>query len=328
MDTWLGADGQGMMSAFNPADHDIGVQILGRRTAEEAEGTVRSHADITDSYLLAMPGVAVNGIDYTANVISQPERFHIIEGRTCLRDDEIVLTEFVASDLGVPVGGSVTVRSDSGSKIYTVSGIYACANDMGDNVGMSREGYLKIGRDNPNIWCRHYFLEDSSKKTEVREALEAEYGGDAYIHENTWPGLSGIISAMEALLVFLYGMVTVFIMVVTAMTGGKILSAERRDIGIYKAMGFTSGQLRGSFALRFGMAAALGAGIGSVLAAALTDPLVSAVMKMAGISNFSSAPTAGNTLFPAVTVILLFAGFAWAASRSIKKVDLTVLITE
>lgn len=328
MDTWLGADGQGMMSAFNPADHDIGVQILGRRTAEEAEGTVRSHADITDSYLLAMPGVSVNGIDYTANVISQPERFHIIEGRTCLRDDEIVLTEFVASDLGVPVGGSVTVRSDSGSKIYTVSGIYACANDMGDNVGMSREGYLKIGRDNPNIWCRHYFLEDSSKKTEVREALEAEYGGDAYIHENTWPGLSGIISAMEALLVFLYGMVTVFIMVVTAMTGGKILSAERRNIGIYKAMGFTSGQLRGSFALRFGMAAALGAGIGSVLAAALTDPLVSAVMKMAGISNFSSAPTAGNTLFPAVTVILLFAGFAWAASRSIKKVDLTVLITE
>lgn len=29
MDTWLGADGKGMMDAFNPADHDIGVQIFG-----------------------------------------------------------------------------------------------------------------------------------------------------------------------------------------------------------------------------------------------------------------------------------------------------------
>lgn len=328
MDSWLGADGQGMMSAFNPADHDIGIQILGRRTAEEAERTVRSYTEITDRYVLAMQGVSVNGIDYTANVISQPGRFHIQEGRTCLGDDEIVLTEFVASDLGVSVGSTVTVRADSGSKTYTVSGIYSCANDMGGNVGMSREGYLKIGRDNPDIWCYHYFLEDLSRKGEVLEALETEYGGDAYVHENTWPGLSGIISAMEALLVFLYGMMIVFIMVVTAMTGGKILSAEQRDIGIYKAVGLTSGRLRLSFALRFGMAAALGSGIGAALAAALTDPLISSVMKMAGISNFTSTATAGNTLFPVVTVILLFAGFAWAESRSIKTVDLTILTAE
>ena len=29
MDAWLGADGKGMMDAFNPADHDIGVQVFG-----------------------------------------------------------------------------------------------------------------------------------------------------------------------------------------------------------------------------------------------------------------------------------------------------------
>ena len=26
MNTWLGTDGKGMMDAFNPADHDIGIQ--------------------------------------------------------------------------------------------------------------------------------------------------------------------------------------------------------------------------------------------------------------------------------------------------------------
>ena len=328
MDSWLGADGQGMMYAFNPADHDIGVQVLGVYTSEEAEELVRSYTEITDSYLLAMPGISVDGVDYTANVITDPERFHIMEGRTSRNDDEIVLTEFVAADLGVSIGDTVTVKADSGSAGYTVSGIYTCANDMGDNVGMSREGYLKIGSDDPAIWCYHYFLEDASKKADITQALDAAFGGDVHVHENTWPGLYGIINAMQALLLFLYGMVVLFILVVTVLTGSKILSSEKRDIGIYKAIGFDSAQLRGSFSLRFGITALLGGVIGAGLAAVFTDPIVSGIMKMAGISSFASVPTVGNTLFPAVIVILLFMGFAYGASRNVKKVDLTVLITE
>lgn len=328
MDTWLGADGKGMMDAFNPADHDIGVQIFGEHTPEEAEETVLSYTGITDGYLLAMPGVSVNGIDYTANVITDPERFHIMEGRTSKAVDEIVVTEFVASDLGVTIGDTVTVQADMGSGEYVISGIYTCANDMGDNIGMSREGYLQIGSDAPSLWCHHYFLEDASQKEAVTEALDDAYGRDVHVHENTWPGLYGIISAMQALLAFLYGMVAAFILIVTIMTGSKILSAEQRDIGIYKAVGFTSGQLRGAFALRFMMAAVLGSIIGTILAAAMTDHLVSMVMRMAGISNFSSGMTAGNTLVPSAVVIFLFTGFAYAASWKVKKVDLTVLITE
>lgn len=328
MDSWLGADGKGMMDAFNPADHDIGVQIFGDYSPEDAENTVLSYTGITDCYLLAMPGVSVNGIDYTANVISDPERFHIIGGRTSMADNEIVVTEFVAADLGISIGDTVMVQADLGSEEYVVSGIYTCANDMGDNIGMSQEGYLKIGQESPEIWCHHYFLEDPSQKAAVTEALEAAYGGDVHIHENTWPGLYGIISAMQALLVFLYVMVAAFILIVTIMTGSKILSAEQRDIGIYKSVGFTSGQLRGAFALRFMLVALLGSVIGNLLAVFLTDPLVSMVMKMAGISNFSSSMTAGSVLVPSAVVILLFTGFAYAASRKVKNVDLTVLIRE
>lgn len=328
LDSWLGADGKGMMEAFNPADHDIGVQIFGSYSADEAENTILSYTGITDSYLLAMPGVSVNGIDYTANVISDPKRFHLIEGRTSMAEDEIVLTEFVASDLGVSIGDTVTVQADMGSGVYTVSGIYTCANDMGDNVGLSREGYLKIGQDSPELWCHHYFLTDPSQKTAVTEALQEAYGGDVHVHENTWPGLFGIISAMRALMVFQYGMVMVFILIVTVMTGSRILSAEKQDIGIMKALGFTSGQLQTAFALRFGLAAVPGAVIGTGLAALLTDPLVSEVMKMAGISNFASSAAIGNTLFPAAAVILLFTCFAYIVSRKIKNVDLAVLITE
>lgn len=328
MDGWLGADGKGMMDAFNPADHDIGVQMFGESSIEEAEELIRRYSAITDDYLLAMLNVAVNGMDYTANVITEPERFHILEGQTCLADDEIVLTEFAAADMGVGIGDTVTVTGDGSSEVYTVSGIYSCANDMGDNVGLSREGYLKIGQDSPELWCHHYFLEDTDRKAAVTEALENAYGGDIHVHENSWPGLFGIISAMQALMVFLYIMTAVFILVVTILTGNRLLASEQRDLGIYKALGFADWQLRLSFALRFGIAALFGSVIGLGLSAALTDPIVSAAMKLAGISNFSSEWSAGSTLFPLLAVTLLFTGFAFLTARRLKRTDTTVLITE
>ncbi len=327
MNTWLGSDGKGMMDAFNPADHDIGVQSFGELTQEEFENTIRSYTDITDTYMLAMPSVVVNGVDYTANVIDQPERFHILEGHTAAADNEIVLTEFVAAHFGVSIGDTVTVQGDAGSEEYVVSGIYSCANDMGDNIGMSREGYLKIGMNHPNLWCWHYFLADTSQKTEIAKALESAYGEDIHVHENTWPGLSGIISAMHILLVFMYGMVLVFILIVTVMTGSKVLSMEQKDLGIYKAIGFQTNHLRLTFALRFGIVSVTGSLIGTVAAGFFTDFLVSMIMKLAGISNFTSALSVGNTVLPVGIVVLLFTGFAYLAAGKIKKTTMTVLVS-
>lgn len=328
MDSWLGRDGKGMMDAFNPADHDVGVQVFGELTADEAEELVSSYTEITDSYLLAMPNVSVNGTSYTANVISEPERFHMIQGKTCQGENEIVVTEFVAKDMDVKVGDRLMVQGDKSREEYTVSGIYQCANDMGANIGMSRDGYLKIGQDDPHLWCYHYFLANPSVKAEITEALETAYGGEVHVHENSWPGLYGIISAMRALVVFMYGTVFVFTLIVTAMTGSKILVAETGDLGIYKAIGFTSTKLRLTFALRFFLAAVAGSVIGMILAAVCTDSLVSAVMKLAGISNFASHPGVGEILFPAGVVILLFTAFSYLAAGRIKRVAVTVLMGE
>ena len=328
MNGWLGEDGKGMMDAFNPADLDLGVQVLGELGAEEMEQMVLSYTDITDSYLLAMPSVSVNGTNYTANVITEPERFHISRGQTSMGADQVVLTEALASDLGADVGDFVTIRGNKGSGEFTVSGIYHCANDMGANLGMSREGYLSIGEDDSRLWCYHYFLEDPSQKQAITEALEQTWGGDVHVHENSWPGLSGIISAMHLLILFLYGVSAAFICVVTGMAGTKILDVEQKDMGIYKSIGCSVRMLRFSFAFRFGIVAAVGAVIGTLAAMGFTDPVVSTVMRLAGISNFASGNTPGSVLLPGSMVILLFFGFAWLLSGRIRREDMNVLTAE
>lgn len=325
---WLGPEGEGMMDAFNPADLDIGVQALGELKPEVMEDMVRDYTDITDSYLLAMPSVSVNGTNLTANVITDPQRFHISRGETSRRENEVVLTETAASDLGVSIGDTVTIRGDRGSGTFTVSGIYHCANDMGANIGMNREGYLAIGQDDPKLWCHHYFLADESQKTAITEGLSKAFGGDVHVHENSWPGLTGIISAMHGILAFMYGMIAVFVLIVTIMTGSKILAAEQKDLGIYKAIGCSVKMLRLSFSLRFAIVAVAGAAAGTALASVLTDPLVSTVMRLTGISNFASHPDMSSMVLPGIIVILQFFAFSYLASWRIEKSDMTELTAE
>ena len=325
---WLGTDGKGMMDAFNPADLDLGVQVLGKLPAQEMEQMVLSYTDITDSYMLAMPSVSVNGTNYTANVITEPERFHISAGQTCMGADEVVLTEVLAADLGVGTGDTVTIRGNKGSREFRVSGIYHCANDMGANLGMSREGYLSIGEDDSRLWCYHYFLSDPSRKQALTEELEQTYGGNVHVHENSWPGLFGIISAMHVLIIFLYGVSAVFVCIVTGMAGARILDTEQKDIGIYKSIGCSVEMLRLSFALRFGLVAAVGAVIGTLAAVCFTDVIVSSVMRLAGISNFASGNTTGSILVPGLAVTFLFLWFAWLLAGRIRKEDMNVLTAE
>lgn len=112
------------------------------------------------------------------------------------------------------------------------------------------------------------------------------------------------------------------------MTGSKIVLAEQKDLGIYKAIGFSSASLRLALALRFAMVAALGGLIGTFLAVVITDPIVSSVMKLAGISNFVSHPNFIGLVLPMVVVMLLFAAFGWLSAGKIKKVPLAVLVTD
>ncbi|MCM1048867.1 MAG: ABC transporter permease [Clostridiales bacterium] len=326
--SWLGPNGEGLMDAFNPSDLHIAAQPFGIATTEDVEQLIKSYTEITDKYMLAMPGVAVEGADYTANVITEPERFHILAGKTCMNDNEIVLTEFVAADLNVTIGDTVNVSGELGTYEYKVSGIYQCANDMGANVGLSREGYQKIGRETANMWCIHYFLKDTGKQAEIMQALEDVFGADVYLHENSWPGLYGILSAMELLIYFMYGIVAVVVLVVISLTASKLLVMEQKDLSIYKTIGFTQAKLRISFVLRFGIVSMIGATAGILLSALFTDAFVTALLRMFGISNFSSYMTLPNTLFPLITVIGLSLAFAWITAGKIKKCRLITLISE
>lgn len=328
MNVWLGPNGEGMMDAFNPADLDIGVQLIGDQNVEDMEQIIQQYTVIEDTYALAMPSVSINNIDVGANVISDPNRFHMLQGNTSENADEIVITETIAADMDLQIHDQVTLAYNGRSAVYRVAGIYQCANDMGANIGMSREGFLRIGDETADMWCHHYFLHQPEHKQQLMDVLNERYGGDVYLHENTWPGLFSIITAMHTLLWMMYMISACLILIITRMTAYKLFLFEKRNLAIYKALGYTSRQLRMTFALRYALIATASSLIGIMLSAICTDSMAGTLLKSYGISNFSSHPTILTMVFPGIVVSILFICFAYITSGNITSLDMSDVIAE
>ena len=327
MGTWLGPNGEGLMNAFSVADHDLGVQPFNRDVPmDEIERVINWYSTILESYELAMESVTVNGQEYEANVLNDTDWFHVLRGRVC-DGDSILITDTVASELQLSIGDTVRVSANGRTETYQVSGIYQCANGMGSNIGMSMEGYSRIGDITGYIWCYHYILENGNMRDFAMNYLQEHYHG-IDVHTNSWSGLDGIVLMMHVLIVVIYLIATVFILVSVALISGKLLQTETGDMVVYKSMGLSTGRLRLSFALRFLTVVTVGTVTGILLSAVFADGMIGRILRSFGIGDFHSGFSRMGTLLPLAAIPFLFFLFAWLFSARLKKVSIVALISE
>ena len=338
LDAWLGPDGKGLMASFSASDHDISVLYEeegtddpdSRDIRKEVEELLEARAHIVDSYQFKIERGFLNQTEYLMNVISEPEYYNILEGRTCLYRNELVMTKLVADELGVGIGDNVSLGVGDREQEFIVSGIYQCANDIGANFGVTKEGFESFhdGDGSGKDYHILYRLQDASAVEEIVETLKETYGEQITADSNSWSGTDAIVLTASALMAVMLVITVVFILVTVSMTGSKILYKELHDLGIYKSLGFLSGSLRLAFAIRFGIVAFLSSAVGILLSMYLTDPLADRILKICGISHFTSHPSLSAMLIPGIVVCVLFFVFAYLASGKVKKVEPGILIVE
>lgn len=328
LDAWMGEDGSGLMQTFEAAPVDFYMWHDDAGVIKEVEQLIRARTKILKKYQMgSLPG-AVNHMDYVMNVISEPEYYQVYRGRSCLYKNEAVITDILAEELEIAVGDHVTISCEEQSREFIVTGIYQCANDMGANFGISMEGYRWLCGAADTTFYWHYELEERSVAEEIKKDVAERYGDDISIGEVTWSGMESVRFAMTALEIVMYVISVFFILIVVVMTGNKIFYRERHDIGILKAVGFSSGSLRTAFAMRFVLVSAAGSAAGIVLSEFLTDPLVGGILKLTGVGQFESRLSLAAAVLPAVQIMLVFFVFAYLVSHKIKRVTPVILISE
>ena len=158
--------------------------------------------------------------------------------------------------------------------------------------------------------------------------MKAKYGDTLTVVANEEDSILEMYTgARTAMIVIIYVISIVFSLVVVMMFCKKAFLQERRDIGIYKSLGFTSGKLRMQFAIRFLIVSLIGSALGTVLSLFFTEPVLKAVFRIIGVW-FSAKFSPFAFIVPVAIIAVSFFSFSYLASRKIKRVEIKELVIE
>jgi ABC-type antimicrobial peptide transport system permease subunit len=293
---------------------------------EQIENIIKKYTEIDKKYSRSGQYMTLDGNEYYCVVYENPEVIIMAEGRCPRYENEITITEILADELGLKIGDKVTAANRDFHAEYIVTGFHVDASDAGLNFAMPLVAGKKMGIQ--EIAYHAYTLKDDSQCVAIADEINQKYSDivTAAVEEDSAMDLYEV--ARNAMTVIIYAISVVFSLVVVMMFCKKAFLQERRDIGIYKSLGFTSGKLRLQFAVRFLIVALIGSVLGSVLSLCFTQPVLTMVFRLLGISSFNARFTPVSFLVPVAIIAVSFFAFAYLASGKIKRVEIKELVIE
>ncbi len=170
----------------------------------------------------------------------------VIEGRWPAYPNEIILGSALASRLGVKTGDIVTAKTDRVEENYIVSGLYQSFNNMGMTAMMTFDGVSKISTI---VTSGTYTIDIFLKPGVTFEDYEAEFK-EIFPEEETFDykvavhNTTGIITVVMKVFAFLISLITCLIVAfVEALIVRTNINRQWRNLGVCKALGFSSKEL-------------------------------------------------------------------------------------
>lgn len=347
--TWT-EDEKQIISMFEYFDYDAYV-VYSEDAKNKVEETIKKYSDY-ELFDVSGQYVLLDNVQLQCTMISDTERItSLIKGELCKNDNEILITPFVAEDFGLKIGDKVTITILGWSEEMVVSGIYDSSNDVGKNICMSTDARakFKVGPyaedyeddSEDKFYGGYVVFDDNTKAHEIKDALIKEFGekldmntglvvfdlyDDLMVGEDSSSGQ--IITGLRGVTMIVYVLAAVFILIAISLSAWKIMNIERKDYGIYKAIGITASNLRKQMALKFMFSCMIGSVIGTVIGMFVAQPVLKSAFAQFGMNRFFIEVTVGHVILPIVFMTAISFLCAYFCSRRIKKVEPRILIVE
>lgn len=311
-----------------PLDYTLeNTEIINEQLAL-AEKVIKEYTEISERYRTSTRYMLLAGEQVACIVSEDEEAYTITKGRAPRYKNEIVVGEIYAEDMGYKIGDELKVSYKGKSGNFVITGYCTGLQDTGRIFGMTGDGARTLLEEFAIHWAG-YKLKDAEKAAEIKDHLEAELMEECQV-KTYMPGESSslFVEISGAIKAVIYAISIIFALVVVSMVCTKTFAREQADIGIYKALGFTSGNLRLQFAVRFLIVAFFGIIIGGTLSIAFSEKLLSVLLRSMGIAKFVIEYRFVTVFLPVVAVAVSYFGFAYLTTGKIKKVEVRNLITE
>lgn len=330
-----GMSANSMIEAFGALNGNVQGSPNNYFSLADISETESSVKEIDENASVVFSSTTYMTIDETeicCMIYSRPDILKtVLKGRAPEYDNELMITETVSEEIGKKVGDTVTVSFGGGSAEYMITGLYQSVQELGRCFTMSFEAASCLCDISPNTM--YITLSDDSLADITVSMLNEKYGdilkAELTEQDGYYDSMTGLIDTlMDVIIWVIYSVSAVFALVAVHMVCSKAFLRERRDSGIYKALGFTSGRLRICFALRFLIISVIGGALGAALSAAFSGKLLSLLLKNIGISCFSSKITVFTAVIPISIICVCFFVFSYLSSGKIKKVEIRELVSE
>lgn len=326
---------ENIQKMFTVIDYDFRAVYKNDDVKKKAENIIKSYTDYTE-YNFFANYLVLNDVQSFCNIIDDPEQYiSVYEGRTCLYDNEVLITKYIADKYELSVGDEVSVSIKGRKEMFIISGIYECADDIGNNFAMNFEGYSKFKNDEEiqNYGYTYYKLDNPEIMNSIIKKLSEEFTiNKDYFIETENIGMVSEIStisiAINSITVLIYILSMIFVFITVSIVCKKIIIKEERDYGIYKAIGFTSGKIRLQLAIRFTVSALIGSVSGIVLVLLFSDKIFNVIYQNFGIYNYKSSVNCLSVIITVIFMTVTFLLFAYFKSGKVRRVEPGILIGE
>lgn len=301
----------------------IQMQSLDEQGTQKLLEELRGRREVETAFLFTRDTLTCEGAyEIMTYVLDEYEliRNHnwLYQGRFPQHENEVALAGLMAKELDKEIGDTVLLSKGDLEKEYLITGLIQGSNYLGHDVCMTAEAMKRVDQNFVPRMVYVYLYDQDNITSFIKD-----------MQKNS-PNLSGAVNAQEvvkssmASYQSLVSVLAVVINIVTAVIIGLVLYLviktrllrEKKEIGIKKALGYTTGQLVLQSVLAFLPVLAGGTLLGCLAGYFLLNPFLS--LLFSGIGMMKVTFVMKRTLLLAVFGILVGFGFLISAAVAAK----------
>lgn len=254
-----------------------------------------------------------------------------LEGRFPKHDNEVMITSLLKERYGKSIGDYLLMKdSKGGFQNFMITGVFQTIEEGGAVIMMHESGMKAL---NPDFELNEVYLKLKSHENldETIHDMQAKYTGYEEIsneRQDSVEKIDTIKKVFSAISKLVLVLTIIMISVITLLMMKITIYGETKEMGIYKAIGFSSFRLRVQLAQRFVMITLLGGAFGIFLETLWGAKLFSYALRFAGISSFSIEFQLIYALLPMMIISTLALISSYISSGNTKRVSAYRLISE
>lgn len=253
----------------------------------------------------------------------------IVEGRYPIYDNEIALSRLICEKLNARVGDMIQVKSGSKTEEYLVVGMTQHIDHLGKKAVMTFDGINRVN-DTIKPGVLMVYINDSMDFNKLEDEIHEMYPQLEVINnKQVLEAACNPIADALRLLCIVFNCCTVIIIVVILFLMIRIkLNQEKTNMGIEKALGFTTGQLMIRVIMNYLPLAFAGSTLGVIFSYFTFDAMTTVCLAFCGIRGCEMQKGFGYMMCTIAVITLTSLAASTLMSARIRKLEPSQMIRE